>query len=103
MPLILKSGALSPIRNAFMVSSSEPSRNILPERTRRFAVRSRRRYEPIFIDSAGFEQAEEIDSEHLLDQLRKRQVALGLIPGVNPVHHAKQGKGGDAQVNRLAA
>src|ERR687888_2728597 len=68
------------------------SRNILPERESIFSPR-RCRSKPKLIDLARFQNTEEKNPQHLLDQSEQRQIPLCLVPRVDPVHHAEKRKG----------
>src|SRR5712692_1653009 len=100
MPFKLNSRALTPtatinlsfpMERLFVQRAARDLGQILPEGKCLFACFTGQ-CEPGLFNLASFENAEKIHSHHLLDQLRQRQVALGVVPGIDPVHHSKEGE-----------
>src|SRR5437899_316650 len=71
--------------------AEQPLGQILPEGECRFPSWIGQG-KPGLFNLALFENAEEIDSHHLLDQFPQWQVALGVVPSIDPVHHPEEGK-----------
>src|ERR1051326_6277326 len=73
--------------------------HVLPKRERLFLRRVGFRLEPCRVRVCSLKQTKKINPQHLFGQLAERQVSPGLIPRVNPVHHAEQRKCRDPEID----